>query len=142
MASRDNNQKLKDKFGKACNVKSEQIACSGCLSDKKFVSCQACRIRACIEERGLEGCHCCDDFPCKQINEFPVPIGKKVILRSIPERKKLGNQKWAESEKIVTFALTSEEYCKIKRLMENSVISKAIVIEIKVIWIYLSIVYQ
>ncbi len=98
MASRDNNQKLKDKFAKAYNVKSEQIACNGCLSDEKFIFCRVCGIRTCVTEKDIEGCHCCDEFPCKQIDEFPVPVGKKVILRSIPERKKLGDQEWAESE--------------------------------------------
>ena len=32
------------------------------------------------------------------INEFPVPVGKKVILRSVPDRKKLGSEKWVEEE--------------------------------------------
>lgn len=98
IASRENNQKLKEKFAAAYNVTSDQIACKGCLSDEKFVFCQVCGIRTCVTEKNIEGCHCCEDFPCKQIDDFPVPVGKKVILRSVPDRKKLGNQKWVESE--------------------------------------------
>ena len=98
IADRDNNQKLKDKLAAAYNVTSDQIVCKGCLSDEKFVFCQVCGIRTCITEKNIEGCHCCEDFPCKQIDDFPVPVGKKVILRSVPDRMKLGNQKWAESE--------------------------------------------
>jgi hypothetical protein len=44
MASRDNNKKLEVKFVKAYNVKSEQIACKGCLSDERvcFLSSMWC----------------------------------------------------------------------------------------------------
>ena len=98
MASRDNNQKLKDKLAKAYGVTSEQIACNGCLSDKRFVYCQTCGIRTCVMEKNYEGCHQCNEFPCKFIEEFPVPVGKKVILRAVPERKKLGAEKWVEEE--------------------------------------------
>ncbi len=98
VATRDNNQKLKEKFTKAYGVTPEQIDCNGCLSDHRFVYCQSCGIRSCITEKKIEGCHQCDTFPCDLINDFPVPVGKKVILRSVPERKKLGTQKWVESE--------------------------------------------
>lgn len=98
MASRDNNQKLKEKFAGAYGVSLDQIKCKGCLSDEKFVFCQICGIRTCVTEKNIEGCHCCDDFPCKQIDDFPVAVGKRVILRSVPDRRKLGNLKWIESE--------------------------------------------
>jgi len=87
MASRDNNQKLKEKFAKAYDVTPEQIACKGCLSNEKFVYCQECGIRKCVMEKNYEGCHQCEEFPCKLIDEFPAPVGKKVILRSVPLEK-------------------------------------------------------
>ncbi|MBA4392369.1 MAG: hypothetical protein C0407_02335 [Desulfobacca sp.] len=97
-ASRDNNQKLKEKLAGAYGVSPEQISCQGCLSNEKFVFCQTCGIRSCVMEKQFEGCHQCTEFPCKLINEFPVPVGKKVILRSVPERAKLGSEKWVEAE--------------------------------------------
>lgn len=100
MARRDNNQKLKEKFARAYNVTSDQIACKGCLSDEKFVFCQICGIKACAAEKNIDGCHSCDDFPCKQIEEYPVPVGKKVILRSVPDRIELGDQIWATLEEL------------------------------------------
>jgi hypothetical protein len=36
--------------------------------------------------------------PCKFIDEFPVPVGKKVVLRAIPHRKKWGTEKWVADE--------------------------------------------
>jgi hypothetical protein len=98
MASRDNNQKLKDKLATAYSVTPEKIACKGCLSDEKFVYCQVSGIRACVREKNIDGCHQCKEIPCKLIDEFPVPVGKKVMLRSIPNRKKLGTEKWVKAE--------------------------------------------
>ncbi|MCP4108523.1 MAG: DUF3795 domain-containing protein [Desulfobacteraceae bacterium] len=98
MASRDNNQKLKDKLANAYSVTPEQVACKGCLSDQRFVYCQACGIRTCAMEKGYDGCHQCEEFPCKIIDDFPVPAGKKIMLRSVPDRKRLGTEKWVEQE--------------------------------------------
>lgn len=97
-ASRDNNQKLKEKLAQAYGVRPEQIVCSGCLSDEKFIFCQTCGIRKCVVEKKAEGCHQCNEFPCSLINDFPVPVGKKGILRSVPARKILGTETWVEAE--------------------------------------------
>lgn len=98
MASRDNNEPLKEKLAGAYGVTPDQIACNGCLSAQRFVYCQTCGIRTCAMENNHEGCHQCDTFPCNLIDAFPVPVGKKVILRSVPARKKLGTQIWAKQE--------------------------------------------
>ena len=98
MASRDSNQKLKDKLANAYGVTPEQVACKGCLSNERFVYCQTCAIRTCVMDKNYEGCHQCNEFPCKLIDDFPIPVGKKVILRSVPDRKKLGTEKWVEEE--------------------------------------------
>ena len=98
MASRDDNKKLKEKLANAYGVTPEQIACKGCLSNEKFVYCQTCGIRSCVMDKNYEGCHQCNEFPCTLIDDFPVPVGKKVILRSVPDRKKLGTKKWVEEE--------------------------------------------
>ena len=98
LASRDNNEKLKGKLASAYGVTPEQVVCKGCLSDEKFVYCQHCGIRACVMQKEYAGCHQCADFPCQLIDDFPVPLGKKVILRSVPERKRWGTEKWVEEE--------------------------------------------
>lgn len=63
-ASRDDDQKLKDKLANAYDVTTEQIMCKGCLSKERFVYCEACGIRACVMEKQYEGCHQCNEFPC------------------------------------------------------------------------------
>ena len=76
----------------------EDIRCKGCLSDEPFVYCNTCPIKSCALEKGIEGCHRCDDFPCSYIDAFPLPVGKKVILRAIPTWRELGTDRWMEEE--------------------------------------------
>ena len=99
MAHRDDNTKFKERLTTIYNVPVEKIACEGCLSDKLFDYCITCPIRNCTERKGIEGCHQCADFPCQLITEdFPLEVGKKVILRAVPTWRKLGTEKWIEEE--------------------------------------------
>lgn len=98
IAHRDNNEKFKERLAPAYGVSPQEIECEGCLSEKRFKYCQSCGIRACTAEKGFEGCHECSDFPCSLIDNFPVPVGKKVILRATPTRRDLGTEKWVELE--------------------------------------------
>ena len=38
-------------------------------------------IKSCTREKDYSGCCECGDFPCQFVEQFPVPVGKKVILR-------------------------------------------------------------
>ena len=112
IAHRDNNLKLKQKLvrlyqggtpGKGTLPGSEgltvdDIKCSGCLSDDTFLHCRQCEIRKCTQERGYSGCHQCDEFPCAHIENFPMAVGKRVILRAVPYRREVGSERWMEDE--------------------------------------------
>ena len=104
MADRDNNLKFKQslvKLYQPFTKKPEDISCTGCMSDNKdklFAFCKTCGIRKCIKKKGFEGCHECEEFPCSRINRFPVPVGKKVIMRAIPFWKENGTEKYVEGE--------------------------------------------
>ena len=112
IAHRDNNQKLKEGLvrlyqggtaGKGTlpnseNLTTDDIQCNGCLSDVKFMHCQQCEIRGCAQEKGYAGCHECDEFPCQHIENFPMSIGKKVILRAVPYRRNVGTDRWIQDE--------------------------------------------
>ena len=117
MAHRDNNEKFKERlaglysgavFGKGTlpnseNLSSEDIHCAGCLSDDRFMHCNQCEIRDCTKNKGYTGCHECDEFPCKYIEDFPMMIGKKVILRAVPYRREFGTEKWIQDEEVRYF---------------------------------------
>lgn len=112
IASRDNNTRLKERLaslyrgetpGKGTlpnseNLTAADIHCGGCLSDDLFMHCRQCDIRACAEKKGCGGCHECDDFPCAFIDHFPMTVGKRVIMRSVPYRREVGTEKWVEDE--------------------------------------------
>ncbi len=112
IAHRDNNQKFKESLvrlyqggvpGKGIlpnseNLTPDMIRCQGCLSDDRFMHCQQCEIRDCIQQKGYTGCHQCDEFPCQYIDDFSMAVGKKVILRAISYRREFGTEKWVQDE--------------------------------------------
>ncbi len=112
MAHRDGNQKLKERLvglyqgripgkgvlPKAEGLTADDIRCRGCLSDELFMYCQQCEIRACTKAKGYTGCHQCHDFPCSHVEDFPMAVGKKVILRAIPYWREVGTEKWIRDE--------------------------------------------
>ena len=98
IAHRDDNLKFKERLTQVYNVGVDDIKCKGCLSDEPFVYCQTCAIKKCTSDKVIEGCHQCSDFPCSYIEDFPLPVGKKVILRAIPFWREHGTAKWMEDE--------------------------------------------
>jgi hypothetical protein len=111
IAHRDDNRKLKErlvhlyqgKTGKGRVPNSERLSvddiqCGGCLSEEPFVFCRQCEIKNCTQEKGYAGCHECDEFPCRYIENFPMSVGKKVILRAIPHWREVGTDKWVQDE--------------------------------------------
>jgi hypothetical protein len=112
IAYRDQNEKFKERLvslykgevgGKGTlpnkeMLTTETMKCRGCLSDDRFMHCQQCDIRTCTQEKGYTGCHQCDEFPCRYIDDFPMTVGKKVILRAIPYWREHGTEKWIEDE--------------------------------------------
>lgn len=105
-ADRANNQQLKESLAQLFkgslpnseNLTAADIHCRGCLSDDLFFHCAQCSIRTCVHEKGYTGCHECSDFPCRLIDEFPIPVGGKVILRAIPHWREVGTEQWMADE--------------------------------------------
>ena len=112
IAHLDNNDKFKERLlnlykggvsgkGKLPNSENltiDDIQCRGCLSAQQFMHCRQCDIRDCSRDKGYAGCHQCDAFPCQHIETFPMTVGKKVILRTIPYWRKVGTEKWIRDE--------------------------------------------
>ncbi len=102
IAHRDNNLKFKEKLlpiYRAFAKSVDDIACTGCLSDGiVFPVCRICSIKKCCNDKGIEGCHQCNEFPCKFINNFPIPVGKKVIFRAIPFWRENGTEEFVKQE--------------------------------------------
>ena len=107
IAHRDHNQKFKERLvslykgafsANSENLTTEDIQCRGCLSEQRFLHCRQCEIRKCTMEKGYSGCHQCDAFPCQYIEDFPMSVGKKVILRAVPHWREVGAERWIQDE--------------------------------------------
>lgn len=98
IADRDNNAKFKEKLASIYKVPVEDLSCDGCKSNKVFKYCRVCPIKSCTTKKNYEGCHQCDDFPCEHINNFIMPVGKKVMLRAIPRWREIGTENWIAEE--------------------------------------------
>jgi hypothetical protein len=110
IATRDNNQKFKAALGSIYGTKPEETECFGCMQSdpprKLYGYCQACKIRACIREKGFYSCHQCEKWPCEMIQNFNITTGARVMKRTIPVwRQKVaelgdenGSIEWARSE--------------------------------------------
>ena len=104
IAHRDNNRKFKERIVnvyKPYTKSVEDVQCSGCLSEdieNIFGWCQICPIKSCVKEKGIESCHECNEYPCKYIKKFPMPVGRKVIKRAIPFWREYGTEKYVEAE--------------------------------------------
>ncbi len=98
VASRDGNEKFKAKLSTVYGVQPEEVHCLGCMSDTRWKFCDQCLIRDCAQGKGYVGCHECDDWPCTYIDNFPIEVGQKVIMRAIPQWREMGTEGWVEAE--------------------------------------------
>ncbi len=101
IAHKNNDQKFKARLCTVYGLKLEDIHCEGCLAEdeeKVFFYCRICPIKSCSRERKYKGCYQCQDFPCEHIENFPMPVGKKVIMRAIPYWRQMGTEKWIQDE--------------------------------------------
>ena len=80
------------------DVTIEDLECDGCMSDRVSVFCRVCAIKSCTREKGYAGCHECDAFPCSSVENFSLPVGKKVIMRAVPYWREHGTEKWVRDE--------------------------------------------
>ncbi|MFX1382068.1 MAG: DUF3795 domain-containing protein [Promethearchaeota archaeon] len=108
IADRDGKHKFKEAIKNSHVYKAfvesiEDVKCKGCQSednDDIFGYCKECKIRDCVHEKKIESCYKCEDVPCKWLQKFPIPVGRKVIMRALPYWREHGTQKWIEHEEL------------------------------------------
>jgi len=99
-AHQSGDQRLKEKLAPIYGCEPEQLVCNGCLSQELFFFCRGCGIRDCALGKGLEGCHQCDEFPCRLVDDFPIPVGREIIMEAVPKWRKLGTEAWLAEEMV------------------------------------------
>ena len=93
---------MKKQFASKIHKDPEEIACKGCRQGngcKHFES--HCETLKCIEDKGLEFCFECDEFPCVKLQ--PTKDGAdryphNIKLFNLCRMKTIGVETWAEEE--------------------------------------------
>jgi hypothetical protein len=93
-ADKNNDQQLKGQLASFFGTSPENIVCEGCMSGRTFQIVKVCSIRACAQKKELKGCHQCDDFPCNNIENYPIEPARNRILEAIPRWKELGTERF------------------------------------------------
>lgn len=106
LASRENDLKTLERLAKLYSrympgmegIVGKDLLCEGCCSSRISAYCRVCSIRECAQAKNYLGCHECGDFPCMYIIEFPIPTGKRIILRAIPYWQEHGTEEFIRAE--------------------------------------------
>ena len=65
-------EKLAKKYSKELGKKlsADNIHCWGCRADNKNCWGKGCQIRKCAQEKGIEFCYQCSEFPCPELEKY------------------------------------------------------------------------
>jgi len=114
IATRDHNEKFKAILGELYGSKPEDTECLGCMQadppELLYGFCSSCPIRQCVKDRGFYSCHQCTEFPCTYNDNFPMPVGKKVMRRAIPEWREFCEKLGAEEGDVAFAKAQFERY--------------------------------
>jgi len=79
------------------SVSIEEARCYGCRSDVKSFYCETCEIVKCADERGVQFCALCTDYPCQMLKEFQAQLPHRAELFEDGDRiREVGFEKWHE----------------------------------------------
>jgi ribosomal protein L40E len=83
----------KERVAKMWGSAPDQVNCSGCKTNTLFIHCGNCKIRNCAQQKGVEFCFECDDYPCSIYEEG------KAIIEQLPHLKAtIVNQKYIKEK--------------------------------------------
>lgn len=76
------------------SIGTEQVKCVGCKGSAANPIRNNCKVRLCAEDRGVEFCYQCPDFPCDPLEKsFAIHPGARENLRMI---SKIGPDAWVQ----------------------------------------------
>jgi len=73
----------------------EELLCNGCRSEKRCFYCEACNLKKCAAQKGVDFCGLCADYPCETLKIFQAEMPHRIELWKSQEMiKKAGYEKW------------------------------------------------
>jgi len=78
------------------NMPEEEFACDGCRSEKRSFFCRnICKMCHCAEEKNVDFCGECNEYPCEELKTFQKQYPHRIELWKNLERiKEVGFEKW------------------------------------------------
>jgi len=77
IATAENNEQAKERIakefsGERMQFTKEDMNCYGCFHEetKNNKMCGGCEIRICAEDKDVENCGCCSDYPCDHVETY------------------------------------------------------------------------
>jgi len=92
--------KLEEK-AKIWKLKPEEVRCNGCKSDVLSVYCLDCKIKTCAENKNVDYCYYCPDYPCAMLHKFKNDRydHHSIIFQNLNFIKENGIEAWLKSQK-------------------------------------------
>ncbi len=101
LATQENDTEKILQYALVLNQSCDETLCDGCGAVRKSAHCSKwCTFIDCKEEKGVNFCVDCDEFPCNELNEFKSKIPHRIEILNLQNRmKEIGLEKWLEEMK-------------------------------------------
>jgi predicted RNA-binding Zn-ribbon protein involved in translation (DUF1610 family) len=90
-----------ESLAKQWEMKVDDLKCFGCKSGQVAIFCTDCEIKACAEDKQLDFCFQCDEFPCARMIEFrddeKYPY-HQVVFNSLEDIRQKGIDTWLKEQ--------------------------------------------
>ncbi len=72
----------------------EALHCDGCRAEERYTYCRTCKMSACAQEKGLDFCGECDEYPCADLRAFQAARPHRLELWAAQAR--IGEAGWRQ----------------------------------------------
>ena len=74
----------------------EEMRCGGCRSELRSFFCRGqCAMVKCAEEKGIEFCGSCPEYPCQELKDFQCAMPHRIELwKSLDRIREAGPEEW------------------------------------------------
>lgn len=95
------NPEIREKLATMLGVEPDKAICNGCRTQMgriAFLNAEkTCKIFLCAEEKGIDFCHECDNFPCERFQPYAdqAHLPHNTKMYQLCMMRKLGLEQWA-----------------------------------------------
>ncbi len=100
------NPEIREKVAAVLGIHPDKAICNGCRPQKGRITFlnpeETCKLFLCAEEKGIDFCHECSDFPCERFQPYAdkAHFPHNTKMYQLCMMKKIGFEEWA-AEKAV-----------------------------------------